>query len=173
MSYSACRTRPSESYCPAACLFVHALSPSMCSSAQLTIRSLLSSTLPSCPLICLHVDLFCLSVSSTCLPSTVRASSYPSVYLSCTCLCRQVRHLESIIRISEAHASMHLREYVNDDDIDMAIRLAPRRLVPPRCQGPSEARPSAARQIYGHGCTKYQARPLEAWNMSRSIATSH
>ena len=33
-----------------------------------------------------------------------------------------VRHLESMIRMAEAHAAMHLREYVNDDDIDMAIR---------------------------------------------------
>jgi len=31
------------------------------------------------------------------------------------------RHIESIIRMSEAHAKMHLREYVNSDDIDMAI----------------------------------------------------
>lgn len=33
-----------------------------------------------------------------------------------------VRHLESMIRMSEARASMHLREYVNDDDIDAAIK---------------------------------------------------
>lgn len=33
-----------------------------------------------------------------------------------------VRHLESIIRMAEAHAMMHLREYVNDDDVDTAIR---------------------------------------------------
>ncbi len=36
-----------------------------------------------------------------------------------------VRHLESIIRMSEAHAAMHLRQYVNDDDVDTAIRLGP------------------------------------------------
>ena len=35
-----------------------------------------------------------------------------------------VRHLESMIRMAEAHAAMHLREYVNDDDIDTAIRCA-------------------------------------------------
>lgn len=35
-----------------------------------------------------------------------------------------VRHLESIIRMAEAHAMMHLREYVNDDDVDIAIRSA-------------------------------------------------
>jgi DNA replication licensing factor MCM2 len=34
-----------------------------------------------------------------------------------------VRHLESMIRMSEARAAMHLREYVNDDDIDCAIRI--------------------------------------------------
>ena len=33
-----------------------------------------------------------------------------------------VRHLESIIRMSEAHAAMHLREYVNEQDVDTAIR---------------------------------------------------
>ena len=35
-----------------------------------------------------------------------------------------VRHLESIIRMSEAHAAMHLREYVNEQDVDTAIRCA-------------------------------------------------
>lgn len=34
-----------------------------------------------------------------------------------------VRHLESLIRMSEAHAKMHLREYVADDDINAAIRM--------------------------------------------------
>ena len=35
-----------------------------------------------------------------------------------------VRHIESIIRIAEAHARMHLRGYVHSDDVDMAIRVA-------------------------------------------------
>lgn len=35
-----------------------------------------------------------------------------------------VRHLESIIRMSEAHAAMHLREYVNEQDVDTAIRYS-------------------------------------------------
>lgn len=34
-----------------------------------------------------------------------------------------VRHIESMIRIAEAHARMHLREYVHDDDVNMAIRV--------------------------------------------------
>jgi len=34
-----------------------------------------------------------------------------------------VRHLESLIRISEAHAKMHLREHVRHDDIDLAIKV--------------------------------------------------
>ena len=34
-----------------------------------------------------------------------------------------VRHIESIIRTAEAHARMHLREYVHSDDVDMAIRV--------------------------------------------------
>ncbi len=34
-----------------------------------------------------------------------------------------VRHIESIIRVAEANARMHLREYVHSDDVDMAIRV--------------------------------------------------
>ena len=34
-----------------------------------------------------------------------------------------VRHIESMIRMAEAHAKMHLREFVNDDDVNMAIRV--------------------------------------------------
>ncbi|KAL6630518.1 hypothetical protein ACP70R_028591 [Stipagrostis hirtigluma subsp. patula] len=34
-----------------------------------------------------------------------------------------VRHIESIIRMSEAHARMHLRSYVSREDVDMAIRV--------------------------------------------------
>jgi DNA replication licensing factor MCM2 len=34
-----------------------------------------------------------------------------------------VRHIESILRMAEAHAKMHLREFVRDDDVDMAIRV--------------------------------------------------
>jgi len=34
-----------------------------------------------------------------------------------------VRHLESMIRMSEAHAKMHLREYVRSDDVDIAIQV--------------------------------------------------
>ncbi|XP_067934703.1 DNA replication licensing factor mcm2-like [Watersipora subatra] len=34
-----------------------------------------------------------------------------------------VRHIESVIRMAEAHARLHLRESVNHDDVNMAIRL--------------------------------------------------
>ncbi|VDM35030.1 unnamed protein product [Hydatigera taeniaeformis] len=34
-----------------------------------------------------------------------------------------VRHIESVVRLSEAHARMHLREYVNEDDVNMALRI--------------------------------------------------
>ena len=34
-----------------------------------------------------------------------------------------VRHVESIMRMAEAHAKMHLRDYVRDDDMDAAIRM--------------------------------------------------
>ena len=34
-----------------------------------------------------------------------------------------VRHIESVIRMSEAYAKMHLRDYVRSDDIDFAIDM--------------------------------------------------
>lgn len=34
-----------------------------------------------------------------------------------------VRHIESVIRMSEAHARMHLREAVQEVDVNMAIRM--------------------------------------------------
>ncbi|KAJ2673915.1 MCM DNA helicase complex subunit [Coemansia sp. RSA 1085] len=35
-----------------------------------------------------------------------------------------VRHVESMVRLAEAHARMHLRDYVRNDDIEVAIRVA-------------------------------------------------
>jgi DNA replication licensing factor MCM2 len=32
-----------------------------------------------------------------------------------------VRHIESVLRMSEAYAKMHLRDYVRTEDIDFAI----------------------------------------------------
>jgi len=34
-----------------------------------------------------------------------------------------VRHIESMIRMAEANARIHLREYVQEDDVNMAIRM--------------------------------------------------
>lgn len=34
-----------------------------------------------------------------------------------------VRHVESLIRLAEAHAKIHLRSYVCDDDVDVAVRV--------------------------------------------------
>lgn len=34
-----------------------------------------------------------------------------------------VRHVESILRMAESNARMHLREYVRDDDVDLAIKM--------------------------------------------------
>ena len=34
-----------------------------------------------------------------------------------------VRHIESMIRMAEAHAKIHLRDYVLEDDVNMAIRV--------------------------------------------------
>lgn len=34
-----------------------------------------------------------------------------------------VRHVESILRMAEAHAKMHLRDTVNEDDVTVAIKM--------------------------------------------------
>lgn len=34
-----------------------------------------------------------------------------------------MRHIESVIRMAEASARMHLRAYVQEDDVNMAIRM--------------------------------------------------
>jgi DNA replication licensing factor MCM2 len=34
-----------------------------------------------------------------------------------------VRHIESVLRMAEANAKMHLRDYVRTDDIDLAIGM--------------------------------------------------
>lgn len=34
-----------------------------------------------------------------------------------------VRHIESVMRMAEASARMHLREHVRDDDVDLAIKV--------------------------------------------------
>lgn len=34
-----------------------------------------------------------------------------------------MRHIESIIRMSEANARMHLREIVRDEDVNLAISV--------------------------------------------------
>jgi DNA replication licensing factor MCM2 len=34
-----------------------------------------------------------------------------------------VRHIESIMRMAEAHAKMHLRDYVRDDDMDASVKM--------------------------------------------------
>lgn len=33
------------------------------------------------------------------------------------------RHIESVIRMTEAHARMHLRDAVTDEDVNMAVRV--------------------------------------------------
>jgi len=34
-----------------------------------------------------------------------------------------VRHLESVLRIAEANARMHLRSHVREDDVNMAVKV--------------------------------------------------
>lgn len=34
-----------------------------------------------------------------------------------------VRHIESVIRMSEAHTRMHLRDTVQDQDVNLSIRM--------------------------------------------------
>ncbi|KAF3639174.1 hypothetical protein FXO38_22825 [Capsicum annuum] len=36
---------------------------------------------------------------------------------------RAVRHVESMIRMSEAHPRMHLRQHITKEDVDMAIHV--------------------------------------------------
>lgn len=42
--------------------------------------------------------------------------------LACNSIPITARHLESMIRMAEAHAKMHLRAYVRADDVDVAIK---------------------------------------------------
>lgn len=35
-----------------------------------------------------------------------------------------VRHIESVMRMAEASARMHLRDHVREDDIDLAIKVS-------------------------------------------------
>jgi DNA replication licensing factor MCM2 len=45
-----------------------------------------------------------------------------------------VRHIESVMRMSEAAARMHLRDHVREDDVDLAIKVIlmnPQPLHPP------------------------------------------
>ena len=65
-----------------------------------------------------------------------------------------VRHLESIIRMSEAHAAMHLREYVNEQDVDTAIRYTPSQALASiaghaKCMPSFTTRPACAQHITG------------------------
>ncbi|KAI3409716.1 DNA replication licensing factor MCM2 [Psidium guajava] len=46
-----------------------------------------------------------------------------------------VRHIESMIRMSEAHARMHLRQHVIQEDVDMAIRVLLDSLFQPKNLG--------------------------------------
>lgn len=41
--------------------------------------------------------------------------------IACGSIPMTVRHVESMIRMAEAHARIHLRDYVRQDDLDMAI----------------------------------------------------
>lgn len=50
--------------------------------------------------------------------SQLRQQSFETASLPIT-----VRHIESMIRMAEAHARIHLREYVSDDDVSMAVRM--------------------------------------------------
>ena len=55
-------------------------------------------------------------------PSIVNALCYYSLQATGS-IPITVRHIESVIRMAESHARMHLREYVNEDDVNMAIRI--------------------------------------------------
>lgn len=61
-----------------------------------------------------------------------------------------VRHLESMIRISEAHARMHLREYVTSDDVDMAIKVMVESYVSTQKHGTQQALRQKFRRYITH-----------------------
>ncbi|XP_025777171.1 DNA replication licensing factor MCM2 [Puma concolor] len=50
----------------------------------------------------------------SCIPAAIQATG--SIPIT-------VRHIESMIRMAEAHARIHLRDYVIEDDVSMAIRV--------------------------------------------------
>jgi len=45
-----------------------------------------------------------------------------------------VQHIEIIMRMAEAHAKMHLREYVRDDDVDAAVEVSTKDTLVLQCQ---------------------------------------
>jgi len=58
-----------------------------------------------------------------------------------------VRHLESLMRISEAHAKMRLRDFVGNDDVDVAIEVVVRSFI--------GSQQRSVRRALEHGFTKY------------------
>lgn len=74
-----------------------------------------------------------------------------------------VRHIESMIRMAEAHARMHLRDYVVEDDVNMAIRVMLESFIDTqkfsvmrsmRKVGPAGPGAVAAPQRRGFGCSR-------------------
>lgn len=62
------------------------------------------------------VSIFLASVSCPRRPDAVLLQATGSIPIT-------VRHIESMIRMAEAHARIHLRDYVIEDDVSMAIRV--------------------------------------------------
>lgn len=73
-----------------------------------------------------------------------------------------VRHLESMIRLSEAHAKMHLREFVNEDDINMVISIFRQSMANPsfRPSASHSTRSSAVRNFLSRSSCRRRSRNI-------------
>eukprot|EP00475_Leptophrys_vorax_P044612 TRINITY_DN9005_c0_g1_i1.p1 TRINITY_DN9005_c0_g1~~TRINITY_DN9005_c0_g1_i1.p1 ORF type:complete len:324 (-),score=27.02 TRINITY_DN9005_c0_g1_i1:171-1091(-) len=61
-----------------------------------------------------------------------------------------VRHVESMIRMAEAHARMHLRQFVTDDDVDTAIRVLLQSFIGTQKYGVQKALEKSFRRYMTH-----------------------
>eukprot|EP00045_Choanoeca_perplexa_P010873 m.112895 g.112895 ORF g.112895 m.112895 type:complete len:889 (+) comp15424_c0_seq1:120-2786(+) len=62
-----------------------------------------------------------------------------------------VRHIESMIRIAEAHARMHLRDYVRADDVDMAISVTLRSFIATQKHSVAKTMARSFQKYLNHG----------------------
>ena len=87
-----------------------------------------------CVFVCMCVDHFVLLITLFLVPvGMVWCGVACDGVVWCTRVPIAVRHIESIMRMAEASAKMHLRDYVRDDDVDFAIKVTRERDALPSC----------------------------------------